>query len=68
MLSPRPVGIIMVLWGPNQYTCDILTLLTTSLVLCHIMNNAMLVTPLLNGQSDKVKDQRSGILHIVRDP
>ena len=25
-------------------------------------------TPLLNGQNDKSRDQRSGILHIVRDP
>ena len=26
------------------------------------------LTPLLNGQNDKSRDQRSGILHIVRDP
>ena len=26
------------------------------------------VAPLLNGQNDKSRDQRSGILHIVRDP
>ena len=25
-------------------------------------------TPLLNGQNDKNRDQRTGILHIVRDP
>ena len=25
-------------------------------------------TPLLNRQNDKSRDQRSGILHIVRDP
>ena len=40
----------MVLWGPNQYACDIhcmckssLTLFTASLVLCHIMNTGTML-------------------------
>ena len=33
-----------------------------------VSNLLSFITPLLNGQNDKSRDQRSGILHIVRDP